>query len=104
VRAEGNLYWQPGLTSEAAAAWLKPRAGKATGKMETLFLAADPRFVRAVADLQAPNDYRLQAGSAAIDAGVELPAELPDPLHGQDKGKPDVGALPLGAEPMQAGR
>jgi hypothetical protein len=50
------------------------------------------------------NDYRLQSGSAAVDAGVELPANLPDPVRGQDKGKPDIGALPLGAEPLQAGR
>ena len=35
---------------------------------------------------------------AAIDAGVEIPAEWPDPLRKMDKGKPDIGALPLGAD------
>jgi len=106
ARAEGNLYWQPGpgLTPEAAAALLKPRRVPATAKVETLFLTGDPHFARALADPSAQNDYRLQAGSAAVDAGVELPADLPDPLRRQDKGKPDIGALPLGAEPLQAGR
>ena len=104
AQAEGNLYWQPGLTPEEAAALLKPRRVPATAKIETVFRAADPKFARALADPLTQNDYRLQPGSAAVDAGFEVPAELPDPLRGQDNGKPDIGALPLGAEPLQAGR
>lgn len=107
VRAEGNLYWQPSLTPETAATMLKPRRGAAanTAKMETSFVAADPQFAPALlADPKTPADYRLQAGSAAVDAGAELPADLPDPLRANDKGKPDIGALPMGAPPMDAGR
>ena len=36
----------------------------------------------------------------AIDAGVDLPGDWPDPLRTKDAGKPDLGALPLGAEPF----
>jgi hypothetical protein len=104
AQADGNLYWQPGLTLEAASALLKPRKGAASGKMETHFVAADPKFGKASAEAAAPNDYRLQPGSAAIDAGVELPAAFPDPVRAQDKGDPDIGALPFGAEAMQVGR
>ena len=32
------------------------------------------------------------------------PAEWPDPLRKEDRGKPDVGALPLGAAPLRVGR
>jgi hypothetical protein len=35
---------------------------------------------------------------------VALPDDWPDPLRKQDKDKPDIGALPLGAEPLNAGR
>ena len=64
---------------------------------------ADPKFLAfAGSDEQQP-DLRLQKDSPAIDAGVELPAEWPDPLRKQDKGKPDMGALPLGSEPLRVG-
>jgi hypothetical protein len=49
-------------------------------------------------------DLRLHKDSPAIDAGVEIPAHWPDPLRKYDKGTPDVGALPLGAEPFAAGK
>lgn len=104
VKVEGNLYWQPGLTAETAMGALKPKRGAATGKSETAFVAGDPGFGKVVADPASENDYRLQKGSAAIGAGVELPSELPDPLRGQNMGKPDIGALPLGAEAMRVGR
>jgi hypothetical protein len=58
----------------------------------------DPRFVSLA------NDFRLQTGSAAIDAGIPLPSEWPDTLREIDAGKPDLGAFPLGAEPLQVGR
>ena len=60
-------------------------------------LVADPRFKGA-------KDYRLQDGSPAVDAGVRIPEDWPDPLRRRDKGKPDLGALPLGVEPFAVGR
>lgn len=67
-------------------------------------LAADPQFIKEDLDAKAVNDDRLQPGSPAVDAGVSVPADWPDPLRARDKGRPDLGALPLGAEPFVVGR
>lgn len=64
---------------------------------------ANPKFVSFQGEGKEPPDFRLQKDSPAIDAGVVLPAEWPDPLRQGDQGKPDVGALPLGAEPFRVG-
>ena len=58
----------------------------------------DPKFV----DLE-KGDLRLTKNSPAVDAGVPVPKEWPDPLRQSDEGKPDVGALPLGAEMLKVG-
>lgn len=60
---------------------------------------ADPRFT----DL-ASGDVRIAKQSAAIDAGIALPASWPDSLRSVDRGKPDLGALPLGAPMLRTGR
>jgi hypothetical protein len=64
---------------------------------------ADPKFMAFHAEGAEPLDLRLQKGSPAIDAGVELPTEWPDSLRQMDRGKPDLGALPFGAEPFRVG-
>lgn len=64
---------------------------------------ADPRFLRLPADESLGADLRLQAGSPAIDAGQKLPPDWPDPLREADKDGPDIGVLPLGAEPWGVG-
>jgi len=68
-------------------------------------LFADPLFVAfaTTADGHSAEDLRLQPTSPAIDAGVPLPAEWPDVLRAADGGAPDIGALPLGAEPLKVG-
>lgn len=113
AQADANLYWQPGLDPNAASNYFKTyRSSPAFLASQKVYapgfhahsLAADPKFVKYEADGSAVNDYRLQPGSPAIDAGVELPAAWPDPLRQQDKGPPDIGALPLNAEPFRAGR
>lgn len=48
-------------------------------------------------------DFRLHPNSPAVDAGLVLPAEYFDPLRDIDAGKPDIGALPLGAPLPQVG-
>jgi len=65
---------------------------------------ADPMFADFHSDWRRANDYRLRKGSPAIDAGVPVPPEWPDPLREQDKGKPDIGAFPLGCKPWGIGR
>lgn len=58
---------------------------------------AEPRLKRLEAEWTTPVDARLQPDSAAIDSGVKLPNDWPDPLRHEDKGQPDIGALPLGS-------
>jgi hypothetical protein len=50
-----------------------------------------------------PCELRLQAGSPAIDAGLPIPAEWPDPLRESGDAKPDSGALPHGTEAWGVG-
>jgi hypothetical protein len=64
---------------------------------------ADPKFVKFGSSWKEAVDLGLQAASPAIDAGLVLPKEWPDPLGALDKGKPDLGAVPLGAEPARVG-
>ena len=59
-------------------------------------IVADPRFVKLADAPGEPSDLRLSRRSPAIDAGLVLTTEWPDPLREADKGKPDVGAVPLG--------
>jgi hypothetical protein len=110
---DGNLFWSPGVDEKQAQALFAPfRASPQFDESRTLYpagtsrhsLVADPRFLRLEADPRADNDYRLRPDSPAINAGVPLPEEWPDPLRSFDRGAPDVGALPAGAPPLRAGR
>jgi hypothetical protein len=38
-----------------------------------------------------------------VNAGLPLPEAWPDPLREADRGQPDIGALPLGAEAWRIG-
>lgn len=69
----------------------KPQDGAAWGGN----IANEPPFK--------PNDFRLPAGSAAVDAGVRLPDQWPDPLREFDRGNPDAGAIPREGEPLRVG-
>jgi hypothetical protein len=66
-------------------------------------LFADPLLTRLVADWKKPVDVRPKPGSPVVDAGLPLPADWPDPLSKADRNQPDLGALPLGAEPLRVG-
>ncbi|HEX9596498.1 MAG TPA: hypothetical protein VF982_06425, partial [Anaerolineales bacterium] len=63
---------------------------------------ADPKFLSLAEGRSF--DLRLHKDSPAVDAGVEVPAHWPDPLRMQDKGRPDIGVLPLGAERFEVGK
>lgn len=64
---------------------------------------ADPKFIRLSAEAAAPADLRLASDSPAVDAGLPLPADWPDPLQKIDANKPDIGVLPLDVEPWGVG-
>ena len=66
-------------------------------------IVADPKFRVLPPDALAACDLRLEPDSAAIDAGQPVPADWPDPLRGLDRGPPDSGALPAGAESWRVG-
>jgi hypothetical protein len=59
---------------------------------------AEPGFT----DLQA-GDFRLAKDSPGVNAGMPLSPSWPDTLRPMDRGKPDLGALPLGAPPLRVG-
>ncbi len=64
---------------------------------------ADPLLAALPPDWRKALDVRLQADSPAVDAGITLPANWPDPMRAQDKGRPDLGAVPLGNEWWKVG-
>jgi hypothetical protein len=110
LEADGNLYWQPDVAADRAASFFKKYRDSAAFEnskkvyapgFDATAIVADPKFVRSEAE--GPNDYRLQPSSPAIDTGVDLPADWPDPLR-ERSGKPDIGALPSGAEMLRVGR
>lgn len=118
IQSDGHVYWQPDLSTESAAAFFNAyRASPAFTKSKTVYppgfdassVFADPKLVKftfepGTSQMGEVNDYRLQPGSPAVDVGVPVPADWVDPLRTSDAGKPDVGALPLGAEMLRVGR
>lgn len=113
IQTDGNLYGTPGLEEKTAATYFsRYRQSPAFTESKQAYppgytansVAADPRLVKANPQWPQPNDYRLQQGSAANDAGAVLPKEWPDSRKAQDKGQPDIGALPLGSPPLTVGR
>ncbi|MBM4072762.1 MAG: hypothetical protein FJ271_28120 [Planctomycetes bacterium] len=65
-------------------------------------LVADPRFQR-FAESDSPADFRLEKDSPARGKGIVLPADWADPLRPK-AGRPDIGALPFGADAPTFGR
>jgi hypothetical protein len=102
--SDGNLYGFAGVDAEQASTiFAKYRkspefaesAKSYDGGFTSRSLAADPKL----------NDDEVPlSGSPAIDAGAPIPAEWLDPLRAEDRGKPDIGALPAGAKPLRVGR
>jgi hypothetical protein len=111
-QADGNLLWSlrdgpkhPGdffttWRQSALFAASKKRLASGWGAHD---LFAEPKLIQLEADSTTALDPRLQSASPAVDAGVELPASWFDPLRNSDKGKPDLGALPLGVEIFPTG-
>jgi len=106
-QADANLLWGvkdgPTQTADYFAKFRKSPLFEASKKQYPPGWGAsdrlvDPQFTSLVA-----NDFRLNIGSPAVDAGVDIPAEWPDPLREIDAGKSDLGAFPLGAKPLQVG-
>ena len=120
LQIDGNLHWCPeadaqGHESQRALLRRLHDLQQTSGEWKEYLemrpdgwaahsLVADPGFMRFGLDPAANNDYRLQPGSPAADAGVELPGEWADPLAPEEGEKRDIGALPVGAEKLRVGR
>ncbi len=110
LRAGGNIIWSPAAEAAADddhfASFRKSRLfADSRSHYEpgwtTEDRAVDPGFNLLSADSIV--DLRLQSGSAAINAGIPLPAEWPDSVRPLDAGPPDIGVLPFGAEAWGVG-
>jgi len=105
LREGGNILWGvkdgPTLTGDPFAKFRASPHFEASKKfyeagLTTHDRVADPRFTSLPVDGSKPADLRLQTGSPAVNAGVAVPAEWPDPLRVADRDAPDCGALPFG--------
>lgn len=112
LQADGNLLWGvwhgPAVKGDYFAAFRRSAPFAASKKhyppgWTARDVFADPKFARFAPDWRAPLDVRLRSDSPAVNAGVALPGDWPDPLRARDPGPPDIGALPAGAEPFRAG-
>jgi len=110
--ADHNLFWStsdgPTFTGDFFATARKSKVFEASKKTYAPGWGAsdrfaDPKFVKWGTWGDPAADFRLAKDSPAVDAGAALPKEWPDPLRGADAGKPDLGALPLGAAPFAVG-
>lgn len=111
-QSDGNLFWTLKQTDTPAAdyfnAYRKSAAFAASKKQyapgwESHSRFANPQLTRLAVDWRQPADVRLQPDSAAIDAGVNLPKDWPDPLRNLDHGQPDIGAIPAGVDALRTG-
>lgn len=110
--ADGNLYWTADPGARASGDPLEtfrksPVAVASKRRYAPGWCAADrwadPQLTAYSTDWRQTVDLRLAAGSPAIDSGVDVPADWPDPLRRHDDGRPDRGALPAGTAPWRVG-
>jgi hypothetical protein len=103
VKADGNLLWGlrtgPGVQGDFFA---KRTARPVPAGFGAHDVFANPGLTHLV-DGDPVLDVRPRGGGGVVDAGVPIPPEWPDSLRVADKGKPDIGALPLGAPMLQVG-
>jgi hypothetical protein len=113
LREGGNILWVvkegPGFQEEDVFAHFRRSALFEMSKgvhapgwtTEDLFI--DPRLTTVPEEWVKALDLRPLPQSASIDAGTSIPVEWPDPLREADRGKPDIGVLPAGAELWRIG-
>lgn len=103
-QADGNLHWSLAADGTKPDLFQRFRGSPEFARSQQLYKAGwtsgdvidDPRLVDFSADWRQPAAV-LAANSPAVNAGIALPKDWPDPLQGQDAGAPDIGAIPAGA-------
>ena len=112
LREGGNILWGvkdgASLTGDPFAKFRASPIFEASKKSDpagwtTRDHVADPKFTALTPDHARADDLSLQSASPAVNTGVAVPAEWPDPLRAADKDAPDIGALPLGTKPWSVG-
>ncbi|MFT5527267.1 MAG: hypothetical protein ACI9HK_005249, partial [Pirellulaceae bacterium] len=64
---------------------------------------SDPQLVHTFSSWREFANAEIGKTSPAINAGVSLPKEWDDPLRNEDRGAPDLGALPSGVNASAIG-
>jgi len=112
LQTDGNLHWHAEAGTNVPPDFLenvRTHPLSATNKAAyppgwaANSLVADPGFVAFDRARTSANDYRLRKDSPAIGAGIILPGEFEDPLRPAGDKRPDIGAMPLGSEPLRVG-
>lgn len=112
VREGGNLLWSvndgPKLNGDPLGKFRASRLFDDSRRYyepgwTTHDRVSDPKFVSLPTETDRPIDLRLRADSPAVDTGLLLPMDWPDPLRERDQGPPDIGALPRDAAPWTVG-
>jgi hypothetical protein len=105
---DGNWYWSPQADAAAAEKFFtKFRASPQFEASKQRYAAGSASHDRAVdpqIELAADRAGKLSATSPAVNGGVALPVEWPDPPRERDEGAPDICAIPLGVEWRAVGR
>ncbi len=94
LAADGNLHF--GVTGSRVS-----RRTDHPGPPHDLW--TDPGLAGGLNSWTQPAAAGLTGNSPAVDAGVPLPADWPDPLRAADRGPPDLGALPVGTSVSAVG-
>jgi hypothetical protein len=110
IQMDGNLHWSPAKDAKLPDGFLDKVRNHKNAKLknkegwEMSSFVADPRFEAFDLAVSAKNDYRLKKDSPALGKGVALPKDYVDPLRPTSGARPDIGAIPLGAEVPAVGR
>jgi hypothetical protein len=112
VREGGNMLWGikdgPALKGDPfakfrASALFKDSRRHYEPGWTTHDRVADPKFMSFPIEEKPAADLRLKSDSPAVNAGLKLPTDWPDPLRESDTDAPDIGAMPLSFKPWGVG-
>ncbi|MEX0819852.1 MAG: hypothetical protein WD070_09660, partial [Pirellulaceae bacterium] len=110
-QADGNLHWSYLEPSTAEKLFSRFRGSPDFETSKQLYhpgwtandVVADPQLARFPADWRVETDCRIGGDSPAVDSGVKLPGDWPEPLRNLDREHPDIGAIAAGMLPWPVG-
>lgn len=109
LREGGNILWGlkdgPGLKGDPFAKFRASPLFASSRRFYPPGWTTDDRVVdpQCVRPQGTPADVRIAAAGPAARSGIVLPSQWPDPYRPAAEAKPDVGAIPVGAEPERVG-